>query len=188
MATRRQIAANRKNSLHATGPKSNCGKARAAKNAVRHGLTSPPSPDLIRKHFDILTASYACLKGRKRPESLVQSAWILATAEAHAQDVRNQMQLRRVELCAADKDFSRDKLGVNALKRMADARYWINDPLLRRAFKAFSRRYESDLFEMRDGIRIVLRYLAEAEAKARKARAAFFEAMEKSRNEANNNL
>lgn len=188
MATRRQIAANRKNSRHATGPKSNFGKPRAAKNAMRHGLTSPPSPDLIRKHFEILTALYACLKGRKRRESLVQSAWMLATAEANAQDVRNQMHLRRVELYAADKDFSRDKSGVNAIKRFVDALYWVNDPKLRRAFKAYARRYESDLFEMRDGIRIVLRYLAEPEAKARKARAAFFEAVEKSRNEANNNL
>jgi hypothetical protein len=41
MASARQIAANRKNTLKSTGPRTNAGKQRAAKNARRHGLSIP---------------------------------------------------------------------------------------------------------------------------------------------------
>jgi hypothetical protein len=41
MASERQIAANRKNALKSTGPRTNAGKQRAAKNARRHGLSIP---------------------------------------------------------------------------------------------------------------------------------------------------
>lgn len=40
MATAKQIAANRRNAQHSTGPKTDAGKQRAAMNAVRHGLYS----------------------------------------------------------------------------------------------------------------------------------------------------
>ena len=39
MASERQIAANRKNARKSTGPRTNAGKQRAAKNARRHGLS-----------------------------------------------------------------------------------------------------------------------------------------------------
>lgn len=38
MATERQIAANRRNAKHSTGPRSECGKAVSAQNALLHGL------------------------------------------------------------------------------------------------------------------------------------------------------
>lgn len=44
MASDRQIAANRKNAKKSTGPSSDAGKRRSAKNAFRHGLASIDSP------------------------------------------------------------------------------------------------------------------------------------------------
>lgn len=40
MATEKQIAANQKNALMSTGPRSLTGKRRSAENAIRHGLTA----------------------------------------------------------------------------------------------------------------------------------------------------
>lgn len=40
MASERQIAANRRNALKSTGPRSRAGKAKVAANALRHGLAA----------------------------------------------------------------------------------------------------------------------------------------------------
>jgi hypothetical protein len=40
MATDRQIAANRRNARHSTGPRTDSGKARTRQNAISHGLTA----------------------------------------------------------------------------------------------------------------------------------------------------
>ena len=42
MTSPEQAAANRENSKKSTGPKTEAGKARAARNAVTHGLTARP--------------------------------------------------------------------------------------------------------------------------------------------------
>ena len=40
MSTEAQIAANRRNALRSTGPKSADGKLRASRNAIKHGINS----------------------------------------------------------------------------------------------------------------------------------------------------
>lgn len=40
MTSFRQIESNRRNALKSTGPKSEAGKQRCSRNAVRHGLTA----------------------------------------------------------------------------------------------------------------------------------------------------
>ena len=58
MATEKQIAANRRNALKSTGPRSINGKARSRLNATRHGLTASSAllPDEDRAAFDDLVA------------------------------------------------------------------------------------------------------------------------------------
>jgi hypothetical protein len=43
MASERRVEANRRNARNSTGPRSDSGKKRAARNALRHGLTKPIS-------------------------------------------------------------------------------------------------------------------------------------------------
>lgn len=47
MTSERRLAANRRNALASTGPKSRAGKARAAGNARRHGLAIPVRSDPV---------------------------------------------------------------------------------------------------------------------------------------------
>ena len=43
MSSERRVQANRMNASQSTGPRSASGKARVARNAVKHGLSQPPS-------------------------------------------------------------------------------------------------------------------------------------------------
>jgi len=47
MATEKQIAANRKNSMCSTGPRTEAGKRRSRRNALRHGLTAETVVDVL---------------------------------------------------------------------------------------------------------------------------------------------
>ena len=59
MTTARQRAANRRNALLSTGPRSRAGRRRSAANATRHGLDTRPSTDEVRA----ATASALALLG-----------------------------------------------------------------------------------------------------------------------------
>lgn len=54
MTTERQRAANRVNAARSCGPKSNAGKRTAARNALKHGLTTPPAPQDVLQWGRIL--------------------------------------------------------------------------------------------------------------------------------------
>src|SRR3954452_7866755 len=85
MATERQIAANRKNALRSTGPKSLAGKIRSSGNAYRHGLSSPLQfdPSLSER-----AEAIACVvAGKQAGERAVAAAMDFAGA---------QLQLNRI--------------------------------------------------------------------------------------------
>src|SRR5215831_9000717 len=88
MATAAQITANQQNAAHSTGPKTPEGKAAAARNATKHGLSGAFTvlPHEDQEEFDILLA---CLRDEFRPanqhesflvEQMAQSRWRLARA------------------------------------------------------------------------------------------------------------
>jgi hypothetical protein len=59
MASERQIAANRRNARHSTGPRSTSGKKRASGNAFRHGLTKPISSAEFEREVEKLAGQIA---------------------------------------------------------------------------------------------------------------------------------
>ena len=88
MATAAQIDANQQNATHSTGPKTPEGKAAAARNATRHGLSGAFAvlPHEDQDEFDILLA---CLRDEFHPanqhetflvEQMAQSRWRLSRA------------------------------------------------------------------------------------------------------------
>jgi len=56
MASAKQLAANRRNAQHSSGPKSEQGKRRSAINALRHGLTVPVELSALAVHLPQLKA------------------------------------------------------------------------------------------------------------------------------------
>src|SRR5215831_14165150 len=88
MPTEAQITANQQNALLSTGPKTPEGKAAAARNAIKHGLSGAFTvlPHEDQEEFDILLA---CLRDEFQPanqhesflvEQMAQSRWRLARA------------------------------------------------------------------------------------------------------------
>jgi len=88
MATPAQINANQQNATHSTGPKTPEGKAAAARNATKHGLSGAFTvlPHEDQEEFDILLA---CLRDEFHPadqhesflvEQMAQSRWRLSRA------------------------------------------------------------------------------------------------------------
>ncbi len=89
MATIAQITANQQNASHSTGPKTPEGKAAAARNATKHGLSGAfrVLPHEDQEEFDVLLA---CFRDDFQPanqhesflvEQMAQSRWRLSRAQ-----------------------------------------------------------------------------------------------------------
>jgi len=84
MSTFAQIAANRANSQLSTGPKTEIGKAAAARNNFCHGLAPSSAfwvlPSECQSDFDNLLASF---REEHQPATLTEEALVQAMAEHH---------------------------------------------------------------------------------------------------------
>jgi len=76
MATPAQIAANRENAQHSTGPRSQAGKLRAAKNASRHWLTSEAMVALPGESADELRQLADDLREELAPETALEAVLV----------------------------------------------------------------------------------------------------------------
>jgi hypothetical protein len=85
MASERQIAANRANARKSTGPRSASGKARASRNALKHGLTTPVAGAEFTREVEALARQMA-----SDPDD--RFAMVPARAAAEA-----QLELARVQ-------------------------------------------------------------------------------------------
>jgi hypothetical protein len=85
MATKRQIAANRRNAQKSTGPKSAAGRERSSQNAYRHGLSLRISSIDLEKQIEILARQIA---GGTEDRTRLTHARDAAEAELDLQRIR----------------------------------------------------------------------------------------------------
>ncbi len=102
MASHRQIAANRRNARRSTGPRTPAGVKRAARNALRHGLTIPLVRDPVA--CAEINRLAAALVGRPPSPARLEQARIAAEAEFELRRVRahrkSLLDRKAVELAA----------------------------------------------------------------------------------------
>jgi hypothetical protein len=77
MASQRQIAANRKNALKSTGPRTSTGKRRASANAYRHGLSSQTDDG---DNFEAVESLVRRIAGDTTDQDFLQRARVAARA------------------------------------------------------------------------------------------------------------
>jgi len=83
VVSRRRIEANRRNAAHSTGPRTEAGKARVARNAVRHGFFAAPHRWSPQYHRDF-HATYDALRGDIRPRGIGEESCVWSLAHEYA--------------------------------------------------------------------------------------------------------
>ena len=88
IVSKRKSAANRRNALKSTGPRTETGKRKSGQNARRHGLNSPVPSSTIEAFYRVILADpFATFDILPSPERH-RRAWCLAEAEARLQRAR----------------------------------------------------------------------------------------------------
>lgn len=118
MSSDRRVAANRANAQKSTGPRTAAGKARAAGNSRRHGLTAAPPADAVRRWYRVILDDPEAVPYPIDLDPYRRAARDLAEAEA---------QLARVR--AAEWQLLRDPEGAptEAEEQLLAEREWIRD-------------------------------------------------------------
>ena len=110
MATEKQIAANRANAKHSTGPKTLAGKLKSSRNAYRHGLSGRAPPDLAGSASVNLMAHMLFNEQASEDQQTSFADFARAQAELlRVQAIRTE-QLRMIDL---------NNTNVEILKRIA---------------------------------------------------------------------
>ena len=111
MTSPAKIAANRRNARRSTGPRSAAGKARARRNAFRHGLATPASLDHVAMdRIDDLVVALT----RDFPDQL---EFELATVAAEAQAEIERVRQTKVTLVNRAYAHLRDEGGSFVVRR-----------------------------------------------------------------------
>jgi len=72
MATEKQILANQQNAKHSTGPRTDSGKRRSRRNAIRHGLAAETVVDTLECAADYRAFEKA-IKSDYAPQTAIES-------------------------------------------------------------------------------------------------------------------
>src|SRR5205814_10559558 len=114
MASQRQIAANRKNALRSTGPRTTTGKQRASGNAYRHGLSIPSDEEETSESLESLVRRIA---SNSTDQDLLRFARIAARAHMdliRIRQIKRDMIGRIVQFEALDPAGLRRQLAAEA--------------------------------------------------------------------------
>ena len=113
MISDRKIQANRANARASTGPKSEQGRARSARNALRHGLSLPVASDpVLSEEVEALAREIA---GPGADAEMQDRARLVAAAQIDLRRVRcARLQLLLHALRNPDYEFSRQHARKNA--------------------------------------------------------------------------
>ncbi|MGC2825666.1 MAG: hypothetical protein WA322_15730, partial [Pseudolabrys sp.] len=79
MATDKQIIANRQNARHSTGPRTESGKRRSRRNAIRHGLTAETVIDILEDPADYRAFERA-IKSDYSPQTAIEGQLVTRLA------------------------------------------------------------------------------------------------------------
>jgi hypothetical protein len=104
MISARKLSANRENARASTGPRTQAGKTRAGRNALRHGLALSALVDPVRKpELDLLARE---IDGDCEDAQLHELAYRIAAAQADLVRVRNV----RHDIIATALNYSADEV------------------------------------------------------------------------------
>ena len=114
--TERRLAANRRNAARSTGPRSPVGKAKVARNAIKHGFFVAPErwTPTQRRNFAEL---YEGLRDEFRPQSIVEESRVASIAESYVK----MAAMLRYENIAALKFHQQQDRALNERIAAADA-------------------------------------------------------------------
>ena len=116
MTSAAQIAANRRNARRATGPRSPAGKARAARNALRHGLTArvvegtPAAARVAELTAAILQDYPSCDTSRALTREVAEAQRTLELVRLH--------RLSVTEAAGGNSDTYREPLNARDINKM----------------------------------------------------------------------
>jgi hypothetical protein len=182
VTTERQKAANRQNARRSTGPRSAEGKARASRNATRHGLTARLLVDDILAWYRLILDDP---EAGEEPDGLVEEAALkLAAAETRLARAR---QAHDQYLLGPDKDsaYEKGKAAFGALIAEAVLNPHQESKLGLQLIKAAARMHRTimarDQREREQQGRRLLHYLNRAERRREEMLRAFIETAGKDR-------
>ena len=181
MTTERQRAANRRNARKSTGPHSARGRAKVAQNALKHGLTlPPPSEDVLRWIRIILGDASATIDNlgggaaREVVMALARAEARLERAQAAERDA--VLALQKYTKTHAEPDpFALDLLDLEDPAVLATYLKSRHIGITKKGLRILISASDNRLPKLRKRLRLMERYVREAEREKRQAFAAWHE-------------